>query len=332
MTTPGLSISDATREGPRIDPGLLDCVVIGGGPAGLCAATYLARFRRDVLVIDSGESRLLRVPLARNVPGYPDGISGKALHAQQMAQAGRYGARIERGRVTHITRAAEGFEITAAHATFRARAVILATGVKLVEPEIADLDRAVAETRLRYCPVCDGFETQNKRVAVLGRHADALNEARFLRRYTDQVTFLCESEQAKGDVDLIATAEREGVVVLRTRVQKLALASNGIEAALVNGERHVFDALYPCLGAHTQTELVRKFAVSLAKAGGVLADEHQRTGEQGIYAIGDVREGLDQIASAWGQAAIAATAIHNDLRLAESGVAVRDKEPRASCL
>lgn len=295
---------------------MYDCVIIGGGPAGLCAAAYLARFRRSALVLDSGESRMLRIPLARNVPGFPDGIAGAALHALQRAQAERYGARLGHARVTQVTRAGQGFEIAAGGKIYRSRKLILATGVKLMDPHIAELDRAVAEARIRYCPVCDGFETEGKSIAVLGRRASAINEARFLRTYTDRVTFLCESEAARDSAALEAARE-EGINVAEGVVRALSLVDDGIEARFADGGAQIFDALYPCLGAMPQTALLERFALAVSASGGVLADEHQRTSVADVYAIGDVRDGLDQIASAWGQAAIAATALHNDLRRAD---------------
>jgi thioredoxin reductase (NADPH) len=85
----------------------------------------------------------------------------------------------------------------------------------------------------------------------------------------------------------------------------------------VNGEAARFDVVYPCFGCDPVTDLVKALDVKIAPEGGVVADPHQRSSVAGIYAAGDVVQGLDQIATACGQGAIAATAIHNDLRAAE---------------
>jgi len=79
-----------------------DCLVIGGGPAGLTAAIYLARFHLRVKVIDAGKSRAGLIPLTRNHAGFPDGISGRELLERMAAQAQKYGAAIETGRVTRL--------------------------------------------------------------------------------------------------------------------------------------------------------------------------------------------------------------------------------------
>src|ERR671938_1840853 len=80
----------------------LDCLVVGGGPGGLSAAIYLARFRRRFLLLDAGESRCDWIPRSHNHPGFPDGIPGPELLERMRAQARRYGAPIERDRVTAL--------------------------------------------------------------------------------------------------------------------------------------------------------------------------------------------------------------------------------------
>jgi thioredoxin reductase (NADPH) len=88
-----------------MNPEPLDALVIGGGPAGLTAAIYLARFRRRFLLVDAGASRASLIPNSHNLPGYPEGIAGDDLLAAQRAQAERYGAQLLRGRICAVERA-----------------------------------------------------------------------------------------------------------------------------------------------------------------------------------------------------------------------------------
>src|SRR6478609_1870573 len=85
----------------------LDCLIIGGGPAGLTAAIYLARFHLEVMVVDAGKSRASSIPCTRNVPGFPDGINGTELVARMRDQACKYGAKMEAEFVTKLERDAQ---------------------------------------------------------------------------------------------------------------------------------------------------------------------------------------------------------------------------------
>lgn len=149
-----------------------DCVIIGGGPAGLTAAIYLARFHLNITVIDAGQSRALWIPTTHNHAGFPDGISGENLLERMRAQAIRYGTKIVQGRVGSITKNDAVFALEYGHGVIEAATVILATGVVNRLPAISeDLHaQALVEGKTRYCPVCDGYEVTDKNEAVTVRN------------------------------------------------------------------------------------------------------------------------------------------------------------------
>jgi len=292
--------------------GVLDCVIVGGGPAGLTAATYLGRFLRSVLIVDDGGSRMKTIPLSRNTPGFPDGIAGEDLHARMTAQALKYGAEFSGGLATHIERRDGLFEVTTPGGVRTARTVLLATGVKLDAPEIDRLEDGLARGAIRYCPICDGFEAAARKVAVLGGRRNSLNEAVFLRTYTADVSFVPARGGPLISSDEAAEARRCGVRIT-SRADSLRLTPEGVSVTYDSGDEETFEIVYPCLGSAPQTQLIEELGVELGESGGVVTDRHQRSSVAGLYVAGDVLDGLDQIASACGQAAIAATAIHNDL-------------------
>jgi len=299
------------------------CVIIGGGPAGLTAATYLVRFRRDALVIDDGQSRMKRIPLARNAPGFPDGIAGAELYDRMRVQAQNYGACFADGRVERLALARRGkgdvaFEVRTEAESCIARTVLIATGSKLVEPQLDDLDSAVSRALIRYCPICDGFETQRLRVAVLGDRPEAVKEALFLSRFAAQICYIGSHAEAHPLGALADEARAAGIELVDSPMQMIAASDDHVMVALQDGRALAVDTLYPSLGCAPQAGLAHELGVALAEDGGILTDHHQRTSIEGVYAAGDVLQGLDQIASACGQAAIAATAIHNDLRAREA--------------
>jgi thioredoxin reductase (NADPH) len=292
-----------------------DCAIIGGGPAGLTAAVYLARFRRKVIVIDAGGSRLKRIPRAHNLPGFDEGIVGAHLHARMIAHAKNFGAVLTEGQVDALVRNGATFALGAGSERIEARTVLLATGVKMGEPEASDLQAGVERGVLCYCPICDGYENRGRNIGVLAGRAGALKEAHFLRAYSDRVSFLwlpgAEPDEAER-----AEAVAAGIEVARAAVEAFEI-DQAPAVRFVNGEAARFDVVYPCFGCDPVTDLVKALDVKIAPEGGVVADPHQRSSVAGIYAAGDVVQGLDQIATACGQGAIAATAIHNDLRAAE---------------
>ena len=130
----------------------LDCLIIGGGPAGLTAAIYLARFRRRVLVVDDGNSRAALIPLSHNYPGYT-GIAGTDLLALLREQSEQYGARHLRGRVTQLDQDGDqGLIARTADTAIAAKTVLLATGIVDENPDLPGLARRGGQGRAALLP------------------------------------------------------------------------------------------------------------------------------------------------------------------------------------
>lgn len=284
-----------------------DCVVVGGGPAGLTAALYLARFLRNVTVFDAQKGRAGMIPKTHNLAAFPEGISGRDLLDRMKSHAQKYGAAIKAETVGGVEKQGDVFQITTDRRVETARNVIFATGVFNHRPplSIKDHDWGLAHGLIRYCPVCDAYEIRGKRVAVLGSGAHGFDEAKFVRDYSSSVTLV----PSEGSL----AVSRDGVSVLDSPMKRLSLSGSHVIATLENGETPHFDTLYVALGTIAQTDLAARLGVRLAEGGCVVVDAKQRTSVERAYAVGDVTDGLDQIAVAMGQGAVAATAIHNDL-------------------
>lgn len=292
----------------------VDCLVVGGGPAGLTAAIYLARFLLRTLVVDAGDGRAITIPCTRNHAGHPGGISGAELVSRMRTQAVENGARIVAGRVKRLIRQHDGFIVHSAAARWHARTVLLATGTSNVRPAMPATmhDAALARGLIRYCPICDGHEVIDKRVAVLGTGAHGVREALFLRSYTADLTLVAPGGPhllGDGDRDRL---RREGVDMMDGPVRSHAIVGDMLVLETMEGA-YAFDSLYPALGSVNRSELARQLGAALAEDGCVTADRHQRTSVPGLYAAGDVVLGLDQISHAMGQAGVAATSMRNDL-------------------
>ena len=300
------------QRSPNPQPALVDCLIIGGGPGGLTAALYLARFRRSCLVVDAGSSRASWIPRSHNYPGFPPGINGNDLLVRLREQASGYGARLEHGQVEHIEPHAEGFSVRYGDRSCVARRIILATGIEDTLPDMPDVEQAIAEGKVRLCAICDGYEVNGDNVAVYGEAECAIGHAVFLRTFSDRVTVVVHGEQDACD-QAIALAEHYDIRLISDRVEALRPCEAGIELITCEGDVHHFDIIYPSLGARFRSDLALQLGVDCDECGGVRVDDHLQTSMRGLYAIGDVTMGLKQMSVAIGQAAQAATAVHNSL-------------------
>jgi thioredoxin reductase (NADPH) len=290
----------------------VDTLVIGGGPAGLTCAIYLARYRRNVVVVDSMESRAALIPETHNYPGFADGIAGPQLLEALTTQAGNYGVPIVRDRIKTLQVRDTVFVATHSQTVLSAEKVVLASGLVDRSGPVAGLEEAVEERLVRYCPICDGFEASDLRIAVLGKADDAVKKALFLRTYSRNVTLLelNGSGSWKPRADELSKA---GIRLPISPLQALRRQGRQIIATMGDGTSEVFDVIYPVLGCDVRSDLGKTLGAHHNETGCLEVDAHQQTSVAGLYAIGDVVSDLHQIAVATGHAAIAATHIHNSL-------------------
>lgn len=291
----------------------LDALVIGGGPAGMTAALYLARFRRRVAVADGGAPRAAWIPASHNIPFFAEGIPGPEILALQRAHLDRYRVPWLAVPVASLERQRDGFLARlAGREPIRARHVLLATGAVDVEPALPGLPDAVQRGLVRYCPICDGFESRDRRIAVIGHGARGAGEAMFIARsYSADVTLLTLGEEMALDAPTRAGLEGHRVRIVEQPVTGLDIAGARIRALRVGGEELRFDILYSALGLHYRTELAASLGAACETNGALRVDGGMMTSVPGLYAAGDIVAGLDQIVVGMGHAAVAATRIHN---------------------
>ena len=296
-----------------------DCAIVGGGPAGLTAAIYLARFRRRVVLFDRGGSRAALIPTSHNHAGFPEGIAGDELLRRMGEQAAMYGADLRIGDVAEVTVTGDDWRLSGEGFDLTARAVLFATGVDNSRPEMNEtVHRAALDAgKLRYCPVCDGWEAGGPdfgaRIGVVGAESHGVAEALFLRTFTPHVTLFTLAECELHEKDRKDLADH-GVEWDPRPVTAYDFSDEGVRLSFAAGDVAQVDTLYPALGSDPNDSLIQALGLRTDSARCVMTDDHQQLGLKGLYAAGDVVAGLDQISVAIGQAAVAAVAIHNDLR------------------
>jgi len=294
---------------------MLDCVIVGAGPAGLTAAVYLARYRRNFVLLDGGPSRAELIPVSHNLPGWPDGCPGETLLERLREQAALHEVDIRKARAETALHADGGFVLRAGDQQLQAATIILATGIVDQHPDFEGLREATLAGAVRWCPICDGFEILDQEIAMLAPAKAGLAHAEFLRTYTKKLTLFALPDSEGLSPEEIARLEAARIeLVTEPVVSCHALAQGkGIDLVLGSGETRHFDSFYPMQGSSAACELAVCLGAKRTECGDILVDAHQQTSVPGLYAIGDVVNALNQISVALGHAAIAAAAVHNRL-------------------
>ena len=265
----------------------LDCLVIGGGPAGLTAAIYLARFHLDILVVDGGKSRAALIPCTHNHAGFPDGISGKELLERMREQAQQIW-RQDRRRVRHPARARRAERPVRRRMGLGLGRRPAPSCSRPASPTAARRwtktlhDDALARGLIRYCPICDGYEVTDKKVGVIGSGSHGVAEAVFLRGYTADVTLIAPDKALHVSRGGPAAAEGRGDRDASTAPRKRSRSPRTASSSTRPKGHYTFDSIYPALGSrHAHASWRRWSARELGDDGCIRVDSHQRTSVAG---------------------------------------------------
>lgn len=293
----------------------VDCLVIGAGPAGLTAATYLARFHRHVLVSDGGASRASLIPISHNYPGFPDGVSGAELLTRLRTQAMHYGAQIIAGETTALTKVDDGFEAIINNESIFAHKVLLATGIADHHPLIKDWPDGVLNGKIRLCPICDAYDVTDQNIALVSSLDCCVDHALFMRHYSARITLFSVPNATQLSQDERVRLQETGIILSDEEVIDIATVDEeNVTIETHSGEKSLFDTVYVMLGETPSMQLALDLGARCDASGTLEVSKHQCTTIDGLYAAGDVVSSLHQVSVAIGQAAIAATTIHHALQ------------------
>jgi thioredoxin reductase (NADPH) len=290
-----------------------DAVIVGGGPAGLSAAIYLARACRSVALFEAekpGRSDWGQVN--HNYLGFPDGISIVDLCARGRAQAERFGVRIHNAVVETVERDARGFTVAAAGRTHHGRGLILATGVTDTWVQFPGHEEYIGKT-MHWCITCDGYEMRDQRVLVVGNDSHTAELALQMLGYQpSSVTVLTNSWGIGFPLDHVEALRRHGIDLVVDRIVEARATSRGhVEAVLLErGGELLIDHLFSAQGAEPNSVLARSLGVDLDERGHIKVDAEAKTSVPGVYAAGDVTSlHSHQVLTAAHEGATAATSL-----------------------
>ena len=290
-----------------------DCIIIGGGPAGLTCAIFLARYHRPVLLIDNGRPRNYA---SRAIHGFlgQHGIHPGELRERGRAEAQAVGAEIRECTAERAERVGDVFEVTTSDGTLRARRLVLAYGVRDQLPDIPDIEEYYGAS-VFHCPDCDGYEITDKRVGVVGWGTNVAAFSLKLLQWTDSLTIFVHGRDREFSKEETSKLLAQGIDMKDEKVIRL-LGSNGkISAAvLATGERVEVDALFFTIGMERSCDLAEQLGCRIVPETVCLAvNDFKETNVEGVYAIGDLVPGSQLAITAAANGAIAAIAINQSL-------------------
>lgn len=295
---------------------MYDCIIVGGGPAGLTAAIYALRAGKRVLVIEKGGfgGQIAFSPKVENIPGFGQ-IGGSEFAEQLTDQALSLGADAELETVTKVSQTSNGFAVvTEEGSTYEGKTVILAVGVKHRTLGLPHEDELIGNG-ISFCAVCDGAFYAGQDVAMIGGGNSALQEALLLSEVCRKVTVVQNLPTFTGEETLAkALLQKENVEVLFSTLVTGYESKNGSLCALTvkpeNGEetRIPVDGAFLAVGLVPENEAFAALA-ALDDRGYFAADEHCAGDVAGIFVAGDCRrKHIRQVVTAAADGAVAAMA------------------------
>ena len=291
-----------------------DVVVVGGGPAGLSSALWLARYLHKVVVVDSGDPRNWET---RGINGYlgHQGIRSPELRAIGREECTKYGVEFVSGVVdTAINETGELFAVCLRDGkTIEAHRLLLAIGIKDVWPNIPGLENCYGET-IHVCPDCDGYETRDKNTVVVGSGRKAVGMALALTTWTRKIVICTNGEKPDMNQVLLDKLKALNIPVLEAPIQCVLSKDKEIAAIELKGAMTLdCERLYFAIGQYPSDDLGAQLGCERDEMGRLVIDERNHTSVKNVYAAGDIAPGPQMAIAAAASGAIASIAIHASL-------------------
>lgn len=292
-----------------------DVAIVGGGPAGLSASIFLARYLHSVVLIDNGDPRNWETRGINAYLGLPK-VTPAELRLRGREEARKYGVRlvddcIDRARIMSD----EEFVLASrAGDEFVGRRLLLAIGLKDVWPDIPGLERAYGETA-HVCPDCDGYEARDRKTVVIGTGRKAVGMALNLTTWTNDIVICTNGEPPEMDRnEYCEKLDTLNVPVLTQKVERIRVRERRVYS-LEFGDGMELDAekIFFAIGQYPADDLGAQLGCERDDGGHIVVDRVHHTSVRNVFAAGDIVPGSQLAIAAASDGAIAALAIHKSL-------------------
>ena len=301
------------RRADLDNPNVREVIVVGGGIAGLSAAIYLGRAQRDVLVIDSGHSMAKWEPVVQNYLGFANGVGGKELLKNGCTQARRYGASFVSDEIKTLSARKSFFVLKGKRKTYRARRLLIATGIFHLPPEIPGVEQCLGHSMF-FCKDCDGYRVRGKRIAIIGTSNETVEYALGMLDYSACVVVATNGKRPGWDKQHTRWLAEYEIPVARQRIRDVDHRKRKIRALEFASDAAIkIDYIFTTRGDIFHNELAKKLGAKIDPDGQIKVDLCMRTNVPRLYAAGCVTPANCQMIIAAGQGAAAAQAINRDL-------------------
>jgi len=306
---------------------IYDCIIVGGGPAGLNAAIVLGRCRRMVLVFDTEQYR------NRYSHGIHNYLTRDHMLPTEFLQLchnelEKYSVQRIRKKVLNAKRNENGiFVVKDENGTsYLSRKLLIATGLQDTLPDIEGFREFYGKS-IFHCPYCDGWEVRDKKIGVYARNKEGWELALALKGWTDQVTLYTDGKN-KVKPSQKEYLDANEIPVITTPIAKLQGKNESLQKIIFkNGEEKDCDALFFVNGYTQQCNIAEAFGCEVNKKGVIVTNRVQQTNIPGLYVAGDASKDMQFVVVAGAEGAKAGVTINKELLKEAYEKRLKEKQP-----
>jgi thioredoxin reductase len=291
-----------------------DCIIVGGGPAGLNAAVVLGRCGRKILLFDTETYRNRYSHGMHNYLTRDDILPMEFLQISS-AETEKYGVKSVKKKITNARKNDTGIFVVKDEdgKLYHSKKLLIATGLSDKLPPIPGFKELYGKS-VHHCPYCDGWEVRDKKLGVYARNKNGAELALALKGWSDTVTYYADGKNKLKPIE-VETLTANNISIISYPIERLEAEGDFLkEVVFKNGDNHACDALFFVNGFEQQCNLAETFGCNMTKKGVILTNTYQQTNIEGLYVAGDASKDMHFVVVAAAEGAKAGVLINKELQ------------------